>query len=260
MTDILVARGGFADDTALLRLHHAAGLSTRTVEANLAAITDDQFDGGRRSRPVAVMFAAGTANLLVDPTVSGALTQLSHERPDIAFIAVLDPEHEGDAVSRSVARVELLDAGADEVISFDVAPHELAARVSAVVRRVRRTRGDVEPRHEGAERSAPSPARPRIDDGRRELVGRQSRTPLTAKEATLMSVLVSTQGVVDRDELGAKLWPGTWCGTAKAIDMHVANLRRKLVLTSGEQWRIETVRGVGFVLVDTAEAAVSVTG
>lgn len=248
MIDVLLARGGFSDDTALLRLHHAADLSVRTVEASLAGVGLDDVAPTRRSAPACVLFCASGDLTPVDPRVIASLTDLSEARLDVMFVGCVRLAHGAPGWSQAVSR--LLAAGAQDVISLHDEPLELMARIAAKVRRVRREReaaGEILP--------ASIEHRPHVDVRRRELVGPGGRVELTAKEATVLEALAMTDGVVPRDALAATLWTGRWSGTPKAIDMHIANLRRKLPQACGDAWRIETVRGAGFVLTPSGEAA-----
>lgn len=246
MADILIARGGFRDDTALLRLAHAADLTTRTVEAGLVGLRHDELRPLRRDAPVCVIFAARTHLGVPEDPLTEALRHLSGEYRELAFLGVLDEvvEPGGCRARRAHATAMLLEAGADEVVRFDLDPAELAARVRVAVRRVKAAahRAGLAPAPDGLEQS------PRVDLRHREIVGARGRVPLTAKEAAVMAVLAESDGVVDRDQLGAVLWTGTWQGSPKAIDMHIASLRRKLPQACGDDWRIATVRGAGFVL------------
>jgi len=52
--------------------------------------------------------------------------------------------------------------------------------------------------------------------------------------------------VVPRQELFSRVWDPVWVGSGKSLDVHIATLRRKL----GDGSLIETVRGVGYRLVD----------
>ena len=236
MTDVLLARGGFGDDTTLLRLHQAADLSVRTVAGSLVDICSDHVAPTHRSAPACVLFAAGRAGEPLDADVLEALCRLTERHPKTAFVAAVAF---GDATAqRSGVVAQLLLAGADDVVLLDGDPAELGARVAARVRRVTRERGE----------ALTASARPWVDVRRREAVGGRGRVELTAKEAMVLEMLTASDGVVLRDDIGAALWTGHWSGTPKAIDMHVANLRRKLPHVCGEAWRIETVRGAGFVL------------
>lgn len=235
MTDVLLVRGGFGDDTALLRLHQAADLSVRTVAGTLVDLRPDHVAPAHRSAPACVLFAAGGEGTPVDHDVLEALGRLADEHADTAFVAGV--EFDGAATGQAEVVAQLLQAGADDVVLLDGDPVELAARVAARVRRVTRERGE----------AFVSSARPWVDVRRRELVGIYGRVELTAKEAMVLEMLTTSDGVVLRGDIGAALWTGHWSGTPKAIDMHVANLRRKLPRVCGDAWRIETVRGAGFV-------------
>jgi DNA-binding response OmpR family regulator len=52
--------------------------------------------------------------------------------------------------------------------------------------------------------------------------------------------------VRSREEIIANVWDEHWWGPTKTLDVHVAALRKKL----GDPAWIETVRGVGFRLVE----------
>ena len=70
---------------------------------------------------------------------------------------------------------------------------------------------------------------------------------LTPREFELLALLASRPGVVvERETIFRELWGGEWYGSPKAIDVHVAALRRKL----GDPAWIETSRSVGFRLRD----------
>ncbi|MFN8126970.1 MAG: helix-turn-helix domain-containing protein [Candidatus Nanopelagicales bacterium] len=49
-----------------------------------------------------------------------------------------------------------------------------------------------------------------------------------------------------RAQLLESVWDTQWHGDSHAVDVHIANLRRKLHESGGEPRFIHTVRGVGF--------------
>jgi DNA-binding response OmpR family regulator len=73
---------------------------------------------------------------------------------------------------------------------------------------------------------------------------------LTAKEWQILVLLLrNTNRVVSRETLAHEVWPGMNRATPldNVIDVHLANLRRKL--EDGQTERlIQTIRGVGFLL------------
>ena len=72
--------------------------------------------------------------------------------------------------------------------------------------------------------------------------------PLTAREFSLLEHLMRHPGRVhSRAELLELVWDANYDGLSNVVDVHVANLRRKLDLP-GDAAPIETVRGLGYQL------------
>jgi two-component system, OmpR family, response regulator RegX3 len=132
-------------------------------------------------------------------------------------------------------RVAGLELGADDYVSKPFSPRELAARVKAVLRRTARPEdelpavlaaGDVE-------------VRPR----EREVRVAGEPVTLTAKELDLLTFLLEHSGIVfSREQLLDRVWGLAYPGGTRTVDVHVAQLRRKLVRPE----LIRTVRGAGY--------------
>ncbi len=72
---------------------------------------------------------------------------------------------------------------------------------------------------------------------------------LTPKEFALVALLAEEPGALfTRTSILERVWDPHWYGPSKTLDVHVASVRKKL----GDPRWIETVRGVGFRLVDPA--------
>ncbi|HET9294434.1 MAG TPA: response regulator transcription factor [Gemmatimonadales bacterium] len=130
-----------------------------------------------------------------------------------------------------------LDAGADDYLSKPFRFEELLARMRALVRRG------------GAERLEVLRYGPIAMDRLRHVVTVKDRPlDLTPKEFQLLEFfLLHTEEVVRRTTLLEKVWDMHFDPESNVVDVHVGNLRRKLLDGSGANL-ITTVRGVGFSL------------
>ena len=133
-------------------------------------------------------------------------------------------------------RVAGLELGADDYVSKPFSPRELSARIKAILRRS-------DPRTEDEVLSAREIVLRR--DSREVTVGGDS-VELTSKEFDLLACFLEHPGIVlSRERLLDLVWGMTYPGGTRTVDMHVAQLRRKL----GDAEGIRTVRGAGYKLI-----------
>ena len=177
--------------------------------------------------------------------------------PDVVVLDVMLPGLDGIEVCRRIrtfsdayvlmltARGEEIDrivgltVGADDYLVKPFSPRELVARVRALLRR---------PRGAADVRST-TPVGFEIDESRR--VVRVDGTPvaLTSLEFDLLAVLARDPGIViGRQALLDRVWGPEFVADDHLVDVHIANLRRKLGDDPARPRFIETVRGVGYRL------------
>ncbi|RKQ91141.1 two-component system response regulator ResD [Solirubrobacter pauli] len=129
-------------------------------------------------------------------------------------------------------RVAGLELGADDYVGKPFSPRELVARVSAVLRRADRS-----------DASALTLGPIEIDEAAREVRLDGHEVELTRREFDLLTCLVRERGrVVERATLLESVWPEEFHTPTRTVEVHVAQLRRKL----GRPDLIRTVRGVGY--------------
>ncbi len=142
-------------------------------------------------------------------------------------------------------RILALEMGADDYVTKPFSPREVVARVRAVLRRTSLAAG-VD--------ASPTPPL-RVDrDTRRALVHKQS-LDLTRVEFDLLATLLDAPGhVYTRAQLIDCVWGDGFALSDRTVDSHVKLLRRKIGEAGGNADWIETVRGVGYRVVDEGSA------
>jgi DNA-binding response OmpR family regulator len=133
-----------------------------------------------------------------------------------------------------VDRILGLELGADDYLVKPFSPRELVARVRAILRRTR-------------EGPAPQEVHT-IDDLEVDLRRREARragevVALTAREFDLLAFLANNAGLaLSRQQLLDGVWGSDWYGDERTVDVHVAQLRKKL----GSELPLVTVWGIGY--------------
>lgn len=142
------------------------------------------------------------------------------------------------ALSSTDDVVHGLDAGADDYLTKPFEFSEMLARLRALGRRTRGTHGPVV-RFADIE----------LDKSSRSARRGDRVIKLTDREYKLLLVLMESPGeALSRSELLERVWSIHFDPHTRVVDVHIANLRRKLEAAGGGRV-VESVRGVGYRLV-----------
>lgn len=170
------------------------------------------------------------------PRLSGveALRQIRQQ----SSVPVLMLTAKGDDVDRIVG----LELGADDYLPKPCNPRELVARLRAILRRV-----------SGSETSGPDETLQvgllTLHPGRRVASWAGERLELTSTEFNLLETLMRHAGqVVSKADLSQEALGRELERYDRGLDMHVSNLRRKLGTLADGRSPIQTVRGIGYQL------------
>jgi len=188
---------------------------------------------------------------------------LSEERFDAVVLDVMLPGADGVQLCRRIraqltvpvvlltarseveARVEGLEAGADDYVTKPFSPRELALRVEGILRRTARAATD---------RDVLTHGPLTIDLRAREAVLGSRRLPLPDAELGVLTCLARRAGrVVTWRELLNEVWgTGAPQGGRQMIKTTVYRLRAHLEKAGGDDARelVRTVRGVGYTMPD----------
>jgi len=143
------------------------------------------------------------------------------------------------------ARVDGLDAGADDYLGKPFAMAELRARLGALLRRGRR------PLRQHVLRRGPVV----VDFARRQAWVAGHEVPVTRRELAVLERLAEQPGqAVSREDLLESIWGEATAEAGASLEVMVARLRRKLD-PEGALRLIRTVRGFGYALASADEAA-----
>ena len=171
------------------------------------------------------------------PAMGGyAVCRRLREFTDVPIVMVTGRRQEVD-------KIVGLDSGADDYVTKPIASGELLARLRAVLRRARRSANP---------RGTTLLCGPiRLHREAHEVWVRGERVDLTPREFALLEYFLCHAGrVVHRQDLLAHVWGPEFYGEERVLDVYVHALRRKIEPDPDRPTYLQTVRGIGYKLID----------
>ena len=190
-------------------------------------------------------------------SIADAVESMASVPPDLVVLDLALPDGDGLDLCRAIrersnayimmltGRDDEIDKivgfklGADDYVTKPFSPREFGVRVDALARRPRA--------------ATPSVTEIAVGDvvirpAAREVTVRGAEVELTRIEFDLLAMFANApQQVFTRQQVLDHVWGEHWFGDRHVIDVHIANLRRKLAAHT-DQNLIRTVRGVGYGL------------
>ena len=201
-------------------------------------------------------------------TGEDALKIVQRTAPDLVILDLMLPGLQGEAVMGAlreqsavpilitsakradVDRIAGLRLGADDYLGKPFNPHELLARVEAILRRTA-------PREPPDGVLSIAGGRLVLDPvTRRYALGSGETGKLTPGEAALLVALAEQPGkTLTRAQLLERVARRPDEVYDRVVDVHVANLRRKLADSAMSPWLVETVPEIGYRLVAAVDGS-----
>jgi DNA-binding response OmpR family regulator len=225
------------------------------VEAKVLLVEDDR----RVRRGTALALGQEGFDVLEAPDSNEAMRLLADRKPDLAILDVMLPGRDGFELCREIrktsdlpiifltARTDTVDvvvgleSGGDDYVPKPFAMRELIARVRALLRRVQ---SDTPTKHISVGDIEIQP-----DSG--VVLKDGERVALTKTEFKLLCTFASRPNVIfKRDVLLELVWGYDYLGDSRLVDTHVRRLRAKIETDPSNPVLVQTVRGLGYKLVD----------
>jgi two-component system, OmpR family, KDP operon response regulator KdpE len=233
----------------------------------LVLVADDE---PRITRLVSLILQPDGFRVVTADSGEDAVRKAEEIRPDVVLLDIVMPDLDGIEAMQQLRRsrpvpvilltakgstsdkAKGLDLGADDYVAKPFHPEELAARVRAVLRR--------------ASGSLPGQGVVAFDDveidlERRMLTRGGKLVQLSRTEWLLLQHLASHAGqVVLHPELLTKVWGPEYRDDLPYLRVWVSRVRRKLGAPAGQQGRIKTFQGIGYLLDVGDEVNLSIDG
>lgn len=206
---------------------------------------------------VSILSDAGYYNIQTASTVKEALEICRDWQPELAVLDVMLPDGDGFSLLKEIRKTqdfpvlfltargededkfEGLGIGADDYMVKPFLPKELTLRINVILRRCYKD-----------ETPLVHLAHCAIDFERAEVILKDGRVALTAKEYELLSALSRNAGrIVTIDMLCEALWGDNPYGYENSLMAHIRRIREKIERVPSQPESLITVKGLGYKLI-----------
>jgi len=184
---------------------------------------------------------------------------LAHDLPDLILLDIMLPGEDGFAIlsrlksgppaahipvimvsakGEEVSKVKGLNMGADDYIAKPFGVLELVARIKANLRKQGKAAVD-----------SLTYKNITIDHPKHRITVNGTPVQTTLKQHNLLCLLCeNAEKVQEREAIFSAVWGDSFLGESRTLDIHIKELRKKLS-EAGSQAVIQTIRGVGYMLI-----------
>jgi two-component system, OmpR family, KDP operon response regulator KdpE len=222
-----------------------------SAERSRVLVVDDER---QILRALKVILREAGYDVVESASVEEALDRAAVRPPDAAIVDLMLPDGSGvelcrrlrewstmpilvlSAVGEEEAKVEALEAGADDYVTKPFGTRELVARLAAALRRAGEASGEPAVDVDGLS----------VDLNDRVVRRDGEEIHLTPIEFDLLRALVRHRGrLMTHRALLVEVWGPQYADDTQVLRAHIANLRRKIEPT-GERRYIRTEPGIGY--------------
>ncbi|MED4239400.1 response regulator transcription factor [Priestia megaterium] len=183
-----------------------------------------------------------------------AWAKMEEFRIDLAVVDIMMPFKDGWELTKEIKeyfdipvlmvtargeshdKLKGFDIGTDDYVVKPFDPHEMVARVKALLRRYRVEANNVI-----------YMGNIKLDRTKLEMSAGETSEQLPLKEFELLFTLVSSPGkIFTRDQLIQLIWGYDYEGDERTVDVHIKRLRERLNHMKNVGMEIKTIRGLGY--------------
>ena len=184
----------------------------------------------------------------------------AHKSPDLVLLDIMLPGDDGfmilsrlksdkstahipvvmvSAKGEEISKVKGLNMGADDYISKPFGVLELTARIKANLRKNNKSPATENLTYKDII----------VDFAKHRIIANGKQIQTTLKEYNLLNMLcANAEKVQERENIFKEVWGEYFVGETRTLDIHIKELRKKLA-EAGSTAVIQTVRGVGYMLI-----------